>query len=286
MQIELIETFLDVCDTRSFNKTAERLGVTQSTVSGRVQALEKALDCRLFNRNRSGTALTTEGLRFEPHARNLRIGWSEARQAAKRPGTADLSLRIGVQHDLAGAQIGDWVAAVRAALPDAAVYIEAEFSTQLCNDLMIGTLDLALVFTPKPHPDLHFETLGEVTYRMISTQADTLAGIDIARYIIPDFSPAFLHMHTALHPNLTAAPVSCGQNSVVAGLLTSLGGTGYVLDETAEALTSAGTCRFVRDAPPIDQLVQVVVHLRNRHRAPHRRMVELLRTKLLPQRAG
>lgn len=48
MQIELIETFLDLCETRSFNRTAERLGVTQSTISGRVKALEGALGQRLF----------------------------------------------------------------------------------------------------------------------------------------------------------------------------------------------------------------------------------------------
>ncbi|MGR3711069.1 MAG: LysR family transcriptional regulator, partial [Alterinioella nitratireducens] len=38
MQIELVETFLDLCDTRSFNRTADRLGVTQSTVSGRIRS--------------------------------------------------------------------------------------------------------------------------------------------------------------------------------------------------------------------------------------------------------
>ena len=38
MQLELIETFLDLCDTKSFNRTADKLGVTQSTVSGRVRA--------------------------------------------------------------------------------------------------------------------------------------------------------------------------------------------------------------------------------------------------------
>ena len=43
MTLEQIETFLDLCETRSFNRTANRLGVTQSTISGRVQALEAAL---------------------------------------------------------------------------------------------------------------------------------------------------------------------------------------------------------------------------------------------------
>ena len=56
MQIELLETFLDLCETRSFNRTAERLGVTQSTVSARVMSLEGALGARLFDRSRAGTA--------------------------------------------------------------------------------------------------------------------------------------------------------------------------------------------------------------------------------------
>ncbi|EKD61788.1 MAG: Transcriptional regulator, LysR family, partial [uncultured bacterium] len=72
MQIELLDTFLDLVETRSFHRTAERLNVTQSTVSARVQTLEAAVGARLFTRSRAGTDLTTEGLRFESHARLLR----------------------------------------------------------------------------------------------------------------------------------------------------------------------------------------------------------------------
>ena len=48
MQIDLIDTFLDLCETRSFNRTADRLGVTQSTVSARVKTLENALGAAAF----------------------------------------------------------------------------------------------------------------------------------------------------------------------------------------------------------------------------------------------
>ena len=64
MQIELLETFLDLVQSRSFHRTAERLEVTQSTISARVQALESALGARLFNRSRAGTDLTIEGQRL------------------------------------------------------------------------------------------------------------------------------------------------------------------------------------------------------------------------------
>ena len=38
MTPELLDTFLDLVETRSFHRSAERLGLTQSTVSARVQA--------------------------------------------------------------------------------------------------------------------------------------------------------------------------------------------------------------------------------------------------------
>lgn len=280
MQIELIETFLDLCETRNFNKTADRLGVTQSTVSGRVRSLERALDCRLFSRSRSGTALTTEGLRFEPHARSLRTNWAEARRAARDPGQSALTLRIGIQHDLVVSHVGDWVTTLRAALPESAFYVEADYSAQMCADVMAGDLDIAIVYTPKPHPDLHFENLGEVIYRMVSTDQDRLADIRPQDYILPNYSPAFAATHAALLPHLTSAAISSGQNAVLQGLAASLGGATYILDGVPTVGIFADRLRLVRDAPGIAQPVYAVLHLRNRHRKPHRRMLQLIRPRI------
>jgi DNA-binding transcriptional LysR family regulator len=50
MHLDGIETFLDLIESRSFHLTAERLGITQSTVSSRVKTLEATLGSRLFVR--------------------------------------------------------------------------------------------------------------------------------------------------------------------------------------------------------------------------------------------
>jgi DNA-binding transcriptional LysR family regulator len=279
MTPELIDTFLDLCDTRSFNRTAERLGVMQSTVSGRVRTLERLLDRRLFIRGRSGTELTTEGLMFAPHARSLRVAWAEALHAARHAGDSALTLRIGLQHDLAAAHVGDWVNAFLAAFPGISIYVEADYSTNMCADLAAGGLDLAVLFTPQGGRDIHFETIGEIGYRMVSTDTDRMAGVQGGRYILGNFSPAFAQTHAQLHPTLSNALVSSGQNATVAGLLSTLGGTAYVLGETATDLTLSGQAQIVADAPAITQPVYGAVLLRNRHRASHRRLMRLLRTR-------
>ena len=280
MQTDQIDTFLDLCDSRSFNRTAERLGVTQSTVSGRIKALEAELGTRLFTRSRAGTALTTAGLRFEPHARALRMGWKKALLAVRDTTDAAITLRIGIQNDLVGDRIGAWLAVIRAALPEAAIYMEADFSVQMCHDVGLGQLDLAVLFTPRPDPDLHFESLGEITYQMVSTLTDQISEVRPADYILPNYSPAFARTHQEVLPHLSGAPVSSGETSVVAGIVHELGGTTYLPSNSVDPLISSGRFRLVRRAPEIPQSVFGVVHLRNRHRAPHRRILRLLRDEL------
>lgn len=277
MQTELLETFLDLCETRSFNRTADRLGVTQSTISGRIKALEAELGRALFTRSRSGTELTLEGLKFEPHARALRHSWNEAVHATQSAGTAAMRLRIGMQHDLTGAMIGAWVREFRTALPDTAFYIEADYSIAMAADLLSGALDFGMMYTARVHPDLYFETLGEISYLMISTGPTRLADIDPEHYVATNFSPAFGQSHASLLPALADAPISSGESTTVAGLLSSLGGAGYVIEPMARELVATGRARHVSDAPVIQQMVHAGVHVRNRHRPMHRRLLQLLR---------
>ena len=187
MQIELLDTFLDLAESRSFHRTAERLSLTQSTVSSRIQALETALGARLFTRSRAGTDLTTEGQRFEPHARSLRHEWHEAKRRILVPHVHAHLVRIGIQNDLSAVYLGDWAAGFRRAFADTAFYIEPDYSNQMCADLLTGTLDFAVMFAPKPHPDLHFETVGDVAYHMLSTETDRLASVDPASFIFRAF---------------------------------------------------------------------------------------------------
>ena len=277
MQIELIETFLDLFETRSFNRTAERLGVTQSTVSGRIRVLEERCGRPLFRRSRAGTEPTTEGLRFESHARALRMTWSDAMLAVQEGGAAAMTLRLSIQHDVAGRRTGAWLACCRDVFPGVKFFVEADFSSQMCSDLMAGERDVAILYTPKPHPDLHFETLGEVRYRMVSDRWESLAEIQADGYVLTDYSPAFSRTHAALHPGLHDAPVVSGQTDTVVSLLREQRGAAYVLEDALPGLLAEGF-RPVPDAPAIDQSVYVAQHLRNRHRRAYRRLAARFRS--------
>ena len=276
MQIELLDTFLDLVETRSFHRTAERLRITQSTVSARVMALESAVGGRLFTRSRAGTNLSTEGLKFETHARALRHGWTEAQRAVAPSGNAAITLRIGIQNDLAAGQIGDWVSNFRRSLPDCAFYIEPDYSVQMCRDIDRGALDFAVVYSPQALPDLHIASVGEVRYRLISGDGAARAEVSPLRYIRGSYSAAFDETHRRQMPEFSAALLASGQNAAVAGLLATLGGSGFVLEDTAQAMISGGTFKAVADVEPISQPIFAVMHQRHRTSRMHRRLTRIV----------
>jgi DNA-binding transcriptional LysR family regulator len=76
------------------------------------------------------------------------------------------------------------VTVLQGAMPQTALYVEADYSAQMCADVASGASELAILYTPKPHPDLHFETLGEIAYVMVSTEADKIEDVRAETYIL------------------------------------------------------------------------------------------------------
>ena len=208
---------------------------------------------------------TTEGLKFHPHARALRHAWTEAQRLVAPSGTAAVTLRIGIQHDLAAGRIGGWVGAFRKALPDCAFYIEPDYSVQMCEDTAKGALDFAIVYSPQPQPDLHFASVGEASYRLISSVGATRAELKPESYIRASYAAAFDAAHAQCLPEMSATPYASGQEAAVAALLQTMGGAGYVLDRTATAMVETGKFTVVTDVEPITQPVYVVMHQRHRN---------------------
>jgi DNA-binding transcriptional LysR family regulator len=277
MQVELLDTFLDLMETRSFNATAERMGLSQSTVSSRVQTLESLLGKKLFSRSRAGTKPSAAGLRFADYARTIRREWNEAKRSVQSTGNFARSMRIGLQNDLAATHIGEWIAEFRKAFPETAFYIEPDYSIQMSADVLSGEMDMAVLFTPRNIPDLHFEQVGEVRYRLVSTHAGSYSELDAKRYIFANITPAFERQHSQIMPDFTSAALTSGQNAAVCGLLTTLGGSAFVLEESANEMAAARQCRFVQDIEPISQNVYFAVHLRYRHSHAHKKMLKIVR---------
>jgi LysR family transcriptional regulator, flagellar master operon regulator len=185
------------------------------------------------------------------------------------------TIRLGVQNDLAAAHIGELLASFRKGLPTASFYVEPDYSNQMSVDVLTGNLDFALLYSPKPHPDLHFVSIGSMTYRMVSTDTAKRAEVAPDKYIATHFSTAFDVAHRQLLPELVMAPLSLGQSATVESLLLAMGGTAFVLSDAADRLLALPQFMAVADAPEITQPIFAAMHQRNRISRTHRRMTRI-----------
>ncbi|TEA79565.1 LysR family transcriptional regulator [Allopusillimonas ginsengisoli] len=89
--------FLEVARTQRVSAAALRLGVRHTTVSRRIQALERELDTMLFNKSKaSGFTLTEDGARLFTHAEQIEGTLINAREAISgQSQTLSGHLRVG-----------------------------------------------------------------------------------------------------------------------------------------------------------------------------------------------
>jgi DNA-binding transcriptional LysR family regulator len=71
MEFDQLRTLVSVLDHRSFTRAAEALGLSQSTVSFQIKALETALDVRLVDRGRDGVQATVHGRLIRRYAERM-----------------------------------------------------------------------------------------------------------------------------------------------------------------------------------------------------------------------
>jgi DNA-binding transcriptional LysR family regulator len=77
MRLEQLRTFLAIAETGNFQQAARRCGITQSTISRQIQALETDLELLLFHRA-GQTRLTLTGERLLPRVRKIVREWEDA----------------------------------------------------------------------------------------------------------------------------------------------------------------------------------------------------------------
>jgi DNA-binding transcriptional LysR family regulator len=252
MDTELARTFLAVIAGGSFVAASERLHVTQSTVSVRIQRLEELLGTALFDRNKAGTTLTPAGKQFQRHATVLTRTVEQARQelgvATGFRASLTIGGRIGLWEDL----LSRWLPIFSGLAPDVAVRALVGFEDDLMQALIDGRADIGVMYSPHARPGLRVESVLEERLVMVSTSANPPPepGRD---YILVDWGPEFFAQHSLAFPNFSGAALTVNVGWL--GLLQILryGGSGYFPARLLVEEEAAGRVHRVPNAPEFRQ---------------------------------
>jgi DNA-binding transcriptional LysR family regulator len=226
LDTELARTFLTVVAVGNFINAAERLHVSQSTVSTRIHALEELLGCTLFVRNKAGTTLTPAGRQFQRHASALVRTVEQARHDVGIPrgfrGTLVVGGRIGLWEEF----LLKWLPLMRKRVPDVSIRAEIGFEADIMQGLVEGRIDIGIMYTPQSRPGLKVEQLFEEKLMLVSTDPDSPPEPQ-AGYVYVDWGPEFYSRHSTSFPNFPGPALTA--NAGLLGLQHVLenGGSGY-----------------------------------------------------------
>ncbi len=247
MDIEQSRTFLAITAHGSFLEAARELHLTQSTVSARIQRLEAELGARLFVRNRSGATLTPAGRRFLQHAKRLVRTAEQARHEVGLPSRYRATIRIGGRIALWEGFLPDWVGWMRRVATDVAIRSEIGFEEDLMRQLVEGTLDVCLMYTPGHGPGLIVERLFDETLVLVSSRPDDVEpGND---YIYVEWGPRFYARHAQSYPELERPPQVVNIGWLGIQLILNNGGSCFLPARMAEPFIAAGSLFRVAGTP-------------------------------------
>jgi len=157
--------FLELSRQGRLAPVARRLQVDSATVSRRIAELERALECKLFERTADGFALSEAGLKLLRHAEAIEANVREIDETLSRPGKPALSgsVRLATMEGIASFYLSIKFATLRRQQPD--LLVELVTSAQLLN-LTKREADISLSFAKPQGARLAIEQIGTFQLRL------------------------------------------------------------------------------------------------------------------------
>ncbi|MEU4680390.1 LysR family transcriptional regulator [Micromonospora sp. NPDC023737] len=280
--------FVAVAEESSFTQAASRLMITQQSLSQQINALERILGAKLFNRDSRGTRLTDTGSLFLPEARAVLERADEAVAVVRRAVRGETGrLRLAFLATTANHLLPPVVRAVREHLPNLELVTEETTIAPLVEGVLGGDIDLAFSRPPQV-PGLATRTIATEQVCAVLPEGHPLADrpelalSDLAgeRWVMTPRS-SWEPWHQAFDENFRAAgfsPDIVARDSSVQGLLglvaagvgiTRLGWSAHNLRRTGvvfvplagEATPTEMVWRPDNTSPALRRIVDVVTEL-------------------------
>lgn len=145
--LDLLRTFTAVVEAGGFTRAAERVHLTQSTISQQIKKLETNLGHTLLIRDRAtgGVRTTEEGELLMSYARRILSVSAEANEALGRSVPLPKTVRLGVPEDFAGRRMIDLLSGFAQTSSYTRLDTISGWSFELRRLLQAGEIDLALI---------------------------------------------------------------------------------------------------------------------------------------------
>ena len=158
--------FMEIAQTQNVSRAAERLGISQPSLSLAIRRMEQQLGVALFIRSKRGVSLTQAGRQLLAKARHLLETWEEVRAGALASmEEVQGTYTIGCHASVALYALSGFLPGLLAAHPKLDIKLKHDLSRKIAEDVISMKVDIGIVMNPVRHPDLVIYPLckGELT---------------------------------------------------------------------------------------------------------------------------
>lgn len=162
IELRHLRYFLQVAETASFTRAAERLHVAQPTLSHQIRQLEETVGAALFERRPKSVRLTAAGALFRPYCERVLAELDAGTQALSDLGQLLRgTLRMAVAHSFSTTTLPSALSEFALRHPGVRVVTQLIAYKDMERDLLSGDLDLAVAYLSGESTVFDVERLGE-----------------------------------------------------------------------------------------------------------------------------
>lgn len=155
-----LRSFIAVAEDCNFSRAAQRLHITQPSLSAQIKKLEQDLNVVLFERRHAGVCLTPSGHKLLALGRQLLSMRAHVvhHVVHGKPDT-DLPFRMGFSPWISHRMVHEAISAYKEMVPGGEIQPSSTTSEQLCIQVAGGVLDGAIVNLPVRDRDLFLQPI-------------------------------------------------------------------------------------------------------------------------------
>lgn len=177
MNFQQVRAFCTIVSEGSFSRAAERLGLTQPTISAQIQSLEKGLRSRLFERSAQGISLTQAGQEFHKYALQLIDLTGRAEQAMEElQGLTRGRLELGASTVPGQYLLPRALAIFKSRTPGVQVSLHVSNTQEIRHGVREGRFELGMVGEKVRDERLTYAPITEEHLRVVMRPEHPLAG--------------------------------------------------------------------------------------------------------------
>lgn len=267
MDTVLLETFVEVSETRNFGKASENLCVSSSAVSARIKQLEELLGLSLFIRRHHEIVLTPAGERMERHARFILSAWERAYEDTALSERHKRRLVVAGVASLWDIFLQDWLNEIYQSIPNLGLRAEESTPLRVVEKLDQGMIDVGFMYEQPSIQGIAVQEVMTVPMLLVSDKKDVSVEQAVTEgYIRVEWGTTFGTMHEAHFPQRPLAPVRVNSGRVALNLMLNCGGAAYLPQSVVQPMLDAQQIFMVRGAPVIEMTAFAAYSLHGEHR--------------------